>query len=145
MAAARRYEELAVWQLSSQLRDRVLRVTRSGPGAVDWKFVGQIQDAAASAPRNIAEGFGHFHPREFARFLRIARASLLEVRNHLQDAATRGYMPAQEAEDLLLLNGRAIAASTSLLRYLHSCRGKAPTGWDASPQQAQERAKRGNP
>jgi 23S rRNA-intervening sequence protein len=60
MAAAKRYEELTVWQLSRDLRDGVLRVMRSGSGAGDWKFVGQIADAAASAPRNIAEGFGHF-------------------------------------------------------------------------------------
>jgi four helix bundle protein len=129
MAGARRYEELAVWQLAVELRDRVVRSTQSGPGARDWKFIAQLQDAAASAPRNLAEGFGHFHPREFARFTRIARASLLETRNHLQDGRSRGYLSAGETEELLRLNARAIGAATSLLRYLHTCGGKAPTGW----------------
>jgi four helix bundle protein len=130
MSAARRCEELVVWQLAVELRDRILRLTRSGPAARDRKFLEQIQDAAASAPRNLAEGFGHFQPREFARFTRIARASLLEIRNHLQDGRGRKYFDPTETRNLLRLTGRAIAAATSLLRYLHSCKGKAPTGWD---------------
>ena len=41
----------------------------------------------SSAARNLAEGFGHFNPREFASFTRIARAPYFETRNHLHDAA----------------------------------------------------------
>jgi 23S rRNA-intervening sequence protein len=65
MGAARRYEELIVWQLAVALRDRILDLTRAGPAARDWKFHSQIRDAVASPPRNLAEGFGHFDPREF--------------------------------------------------------------------------------
>jgi four helix bundle protein len=128
MATARRFEELAVWQLSAELRDRVVAAT-GAPDLRDRAFVGQLEGAASSPARNLAEGFGHFNPREFARFTRIARASLLETRNHLLDARARRYFSPEELRALLTLTARAIAASTSLLRYLDTCAGKAPTGW----------------
>ena len=127
MATARRYEELAAWQLAAELRDRISSAIRE----TDWRdraFIGQLEDAASSPPRNLAEGFGHFNPREFARFTRIARGSLLETRNHLQDSRAHRYFSPEELAALLTLSGRAIAASTGLLRYLDGCRGQAPTG-----------------
>ena len=129
MATARRFEELEVWKLAGELRDRVIAGTRSA----DWRdraFIGQLEDAASSPPRNLAEGFGHFSPREFARFTRIARASLLETRNHLLDARAKRYFTDDQLSALLTLTSRAIAAATGLLRYLDSCAGKAPTGWN---------------
>jgi hypothetical protein len=57
IAAARRYEELVAWQLAVELRDRIPKSTRSGPASRDRKFLDQIQDSAASSPRNLAEGF----------------------------------------------------------------------------------------
>src|SRR5688572_31141678 len=47
--------------------------------ATDLKFHDQLSDAAASGPRNIAEGFGRYYHPEFARFARIAKASEQEV------------------------------------------------------------------
>src|SRR3954466_11097478 len=123
MATARRFEELVVWQLSAELRDRGVVGTRR-PDLRDRAFVGQLEDAASSPPRNLAEGFGHFNPREFARFTRIARASLLETRNHLLDARANRYFSPEELRDLLTLTARAVGAATSLLRYLDACAGK---------------------
>jgi len=51
----------------------------------------QIRDAASSAPRNIAEGFGRYKPREFSQYLRIANGSLMETSNHLRDGVDRRY------------------------------------------------------
>ena len=133
MGVARSYEELEVWQLSAELRDRIVELTRSGPAARNRKFVEQIQDSSASTARNLAEGFGYFKPRQFARFARIARGSLFETRNHVQDGRRREYFGATDADQLLHLTGRAISGITSLLRYLDSCQGKAPTGWDTAP------------
>jgi four helix bundle protein len=132
MAVARRCEDLEVWQLSVELRDRIVELTESGPAVRNRNFVEQIQDSSASTTRNLAEGFGYFKPRQFARFARIARASLFETRNHLQDGKRRGYFGANDADQLLHLTGRAISGITSLLRYLDSCQGKAPTDWDTA-------------
>ena len=127
MAGARQYDELEVWQLAAQLRRRVQALTAADWPARDVTLRDQLMAAAASAPSNIAEGFGHFNPRQFARFTRIARGSLVETRNHLDDAAERGLISPADAAELRTLTSRAIGATTAFLRYLESCDGKTPT------------------
>jgi four helix bundle protein len=80
------------WQLSYQLKCEVFAFTETGAAWKDFKFRDQIRDASASAPRNIAEGFGRFRPRDFALFLEFARASLMETQNHLIDARDREFL-----------------------------------------------------
>jgi four helix bundle protein len=89
----------------------------SDPLARDSKFRDQLHDTSASAPRNIAEGFGRFRPREFAQFRSIARASLVELQNHLIDARDRGYLPERDDSRLMNLAGAAIRTTTRLMRY----------------------------
>lgn len=122
MPVARDFTELVAWQLSVELKRRVYEIARSGRSARDWKFVEQMTDAAASAPRNIAEGFGRFDPKEFAHFLKIAIASEHEVRNHLIDAFDRGYITKAERDDAVHLSRRAVTAATRLRAYLLSDR-----------------------
>lgn len=129
MAAARCFEDLIAWQLSVQLRDEVFNLTETGRVARDVDFCQQIRDSSRSAPRNLAEGFDKFAPREFARYTRIARGSLAETRNHVLDGRTRGYFTPDATEALLSLQRRAHVATTRLLQYLDSCNGVAPTGW----------------
>jgi four helix bundle protein len=83
---AREFTELVAWQLARDLKLLVYEVAKRPAVTRDFRFVAQIVDAAASAPRNIAEGFGRFNRREFAHFLKIAIASEQEVRNHFIDA-----------------------------------------------------------
>jgi four helix bundle protein len=129
MAAIRKYEELHAWQLARDLRDAIFTLTESGPVLKNVKFRDQIRLSSSSSPANIAEGFGRFKPREFAQFMRIARPSLFETRNHLQDGHSKKYFSDEDTARLLKLQVRAAIATTRLLRYLESCKGKAPTGW----------------
>jgi four helix bundle protein len=129
MAGARRYEDLDAWQLAKELRDEIFKLTETGPVARNLKFRDQLRRSSSSPPSNIAEGFGRFKPREFANFVRIARGSLLETRNHIQDGQTKKYFSEEDTNGLLKLHARAMIATTRLLRYLDSCKGKAPTGW----------------
>ena len=132
MAGIDSFDKLDAWQLAAALRDRIYAVTEAR--CSDWPFRGQIRDAAASAPRNVAEGFGLFKPRMFARHVRIARGSLAETRNHLQDAADRGLFAPSETDELFRLVHRALGATTGLLRYLESLDGEAPTNWPVRPK-----------
>ena len=111
----RDFRDLVAWQLAYELRCEVFAVTATGGAARDFKFRDQIRDASASAPRNIAEGFGRFGPREFARFLAIARASLIETRHHLIDGRDRGYIDSAAADRLSNLARAAIKATTGLM------------------------------
>lgn len=83
---------------------------------------GQAEAAGRGAPRTIAEGFGRFRPKEFARYLEFARASLIETQNHLGDALDSGYITAEEHAALFKLADRAIGASTRLHQYLDTCK-----------------------
>ena len=107
------------------IRDR----TDSGRVLTDREFRDQIRDSASSVPRNVAEGFGLFQPRQFAKHLRVARGSLAETKNHLEDGRTRKYFNEADTVRLLKLAARTAIALTRLLKYLDSCKGHAPTGW----------------
>jgi four helix bundle protein len=129
---AQTYDELDCWQLSAELRDRILTLSESWKSQ-DLKFYDQIRDAACSAPRNLSEGFGYYKPRVFAKHARIARASLLEVQNHLDDARRRRLLTEDQARSVHALTRRALGATTGLIRYLDSCKGEPPTDWDQNP------------
>ena len=118
MAGARHFRELHCWQLSNELKLGVYRLSDRTDVKQDFRFREQIRDAAASAPRNIAEGFGRRTHAEFARFLDVARGSLAESQNHLQDAVDRGYLDHSEFARLNSLSERAAAATARLQRYL---------------------------
>jgi len=121
MPTAQRYEDLIVWQLAHELQRDVFASIASGPVSRDFRFCNQIRDASSSGPRNIAEGFGRFNPGDFARFLEIAKGSLMETHNHARDGYERGYFTEEQRERLCRLAGRAIKAAIPLIRYLQSC------------------------
>ena len=106
------HNELFAWKLSAQLRDAIVAQTVSGPVARDFEFRDQIRDSAASAPRNLSEGFYRFNPKEFAYFTSVARSSLGETKNHLEDGRKRGLFR-REFQRLLNLASWAKATTTT--------------------------------
>ena len=111
----RDFRELVCWQLSYELKCEVLAFIENGPASKDFKYRDQIKDSAFSAPSNIAEGFGRFRPGDFARYLEIARASLIETRNHLIDGRDRGYLANPLYSRLQNLARAASNATTKLM------------------------------
>jgi four helix bundle protein len=120
MAGARSFTELHAWKLANELKLGIYGLLKTTAAARDFEFRDQIRNAAASAPRNIAEGFGRYLPREFSQYLRVANGSLMETSNHLQDGLDRGYFTAADVERLQTLARRSSAATTRLIRYLQS-------------------------
>jgi four helix bundle protein len=118
MGGARHFRELICWRLSNELKLGIYQLAEQPQVKRDLKFHDQIRDAAASAPRNIAEGFARRSHADFARFLDIARGSLAESQNHLQDAVDRRYLDDEEFKRLNSLSERASAAVARLQRYL---------------------------
>jgi len=86
MAGWKDIREIAAWRLANDLKCRVDCFLERPEVKRKYRFCDQLADAARSAPSNIAEGFGRFGNKEFARFTRIAKASQVEVLNHLIDA-----------------------------------------------------------
>jgi four helix bundle protein len=111
----RDFRELVAWKLSYALKCEVVEFTSTGPASKDFKYRDQIRDSSASAPGNIAEGFGRFRPGDFSRFLEIARASLDETRNHLIDGRDRGYLADSLYSRLQNLTRAARKSTTNLM------------------------------
>ena len=80
----------------------------------------QLEEAVAGPPAQIAEGFGRFNPADFARFLVMARASLMESQNHLRDAVDKGYIAEEARLEQDRLADAALREVTGLMEYLQS-------------------------
>jgi four helix bundle protein len=98
---AKTFEELRAWQLAADLSDRVVAICATRPLLDDVGFGDQLRRAADGVPRLIAEGFGRWSHREFARYLVMARAELMEVRSDLLALKRRRTLPGDVADDLL--------------------------------------------
>jgi four helix bundle protein len=91
MSLIKKFEEIHAWQEARTLSQLVYKVTQSGAFSKDYGLRDQIQRAAVSAMANIAEGFDCDSKVEFARFLGIARRSVVEVQSLLYTALDIGY------------------------------------------------------
>ena len=114
--AVRDFQDLLAWQLSYELKCEVFAFTATGPASKDFKYRDQILTSSASAPSNIAEGFGRMHPRDAARFYEFARGSLMETRSHLIDGRDRGYLERELCSRLSNLARAALKTTTALWR-----------------------------
>jgi four helix bundle protein len=120
MAGWKDFREIAAWHHSREVKRQVYGFLARDDVKRKYKYCEQLADAARSAPSNIAEGFGRFGNKEFARFSRIAKGSLEEVLNHLIDAHDQQLLSSDE----LALHERrirkALKATIGLIRHLES-------------------------
>ncbi|HXT70847.1 MAG TPA: four helix bundle protein [Vicinamibacterales bacterium] len=125
MAGARNYDELDAWKLSDAVRVRIYEICKSPRFRSHLRLREQLTDAADSACSNIAEGFGRYYPKEFARFLKISRGSLAEIADRLRSAVLAGIVKETDVDDIVALTHRARGACTRLIKYLE---GADPPG-----------------
>lgn len=118
--AAKSFDEIRAWKSAREFKLAVYRLCESGPLAADFKFRDQLRTSAASAPSQIAEGFGRFNPADFARFVGIAKASLMEAQNHLQDAVDRNHISEEVRQAHHVLAQVALRDAVALIEYLQS-------------------------
>lgn len=120
MAGWKSVEEIDAFRLSAQLRDEILQVSDEPRFRAEADVRDQIRESAASAPRNISEGFDRYFHGEFAFFAGVAKGSLGETINHLDDAQKRRALSEPQHARLLALAIQARKATAGLLRYLLS-------------------------
>ena len=80
------HRNLDVWMKSVDLCVQVYRLTRIFPAEERFGLSSQLRRAAVSVASNIAEGAARGTSRDFLRFLRIARGSLVELETQLEIA-----------------------------------------------------------
>ena len=117
---AKDFTELAAWRLADELRRFVIEFTARPNAVKDFRFCTQCKDAARSTTSNIAEGFGRWSHKDFARYLQISIGSLKETRDLLIDARHRGYITEEELLWATIIAKRANGACASLIRHLKS-------------------------
>ena len=115
---AAHFRELTCWQRSNELKQEIYAITDAARAREDRDFCADARRAARSAPANIAEGFGRCTHREFAHYLSIARASLIETENHLQHAFETGWLNADVWSRLVDLAHQAQKSTSGLRAYL---------------------------
>lgn len=92
----RSHRDLVAWKESYSLLRAVYAITDEFPLHEQFGLVAQLRRAAVSVPSNIAEGRARGAPREFARFLRMALASLAELDTQIQLACDLRYVGAPD-------------------------------------------------
>ena len=78
------FRKLRVWNAALQIAIDAERVTGRMRGTRCATLRDQMLRAAMSVPTNIVEGSAHTSPREFARYLGYAIASVTELEGHVQ-------------------------------------------------------------
>ena len=115
-----RFERLEVWQLARALNRIVYQATRRFPKEELFGLTSQLRRASISVSSNIAEGSGRNSDADFAHFLEISYASLMEVVSQFYLALDENYINAVEfdtiADASCTLAGKLVALSKSLGR-----------------------------
>lgn len=99
---AESYRQLIAWRKAMTLVIEIYGVTRAFPREEMYGLTSQLRRAAISVPSNIAEGQARYSPREFYRFLTVARGSLAEIETQVAIAQSLDYLN-EEVSDRLLL------------------------------------------
>ncbi|MBX2846290.1 MAG: four helix bundle protein [Saprospiraceae bacterium] len=93
-------EDLTAYQVASQYRRTIQPIIRSLPKHELYELGMQMRRASRSPAANVAEGYGRYHYQENIQFCRIARASLNEMKAHLNCALEEKYISQETYEYL---------------------------------------------
>jgi len=120
MAGWKDFKEIAAWQHARALKLQVDEFLARPEVKRKFSLADQLYNSARSAPTNIAEGFGKFGNKEFARYARIAKASEVEVLNHLIDLHDQRLITEDELMIAEHKARRALKAVVGLIRHLET-------------------------
>lgn len=115
-----RFEEIGAWQRAFELSTLVTAICQRASFERDRRLRDQLLDAGRSGPRNIAEGFARWKHADFARFVRMAKASEVELLNHFKEAFNCGHISSTDQEQLEHAARKAIKAANGLIRWLEN-------------------------
>ncbi|MCB1187915.1 four helix bundle protein [bacterium] len=73
------FQDLIIWQRSFQLAEEIYCLTELFPKQEIYGMTSQLRRSAVSIPANIAEGYGRFSQKDYARFIGIALGSCTEL------------------------------------------------------------------
>lgn len=95
-----RFEKLDVWQKAIEFADCVYSATRRFPDDERFGLTSQMRRAAVSVSSNVAEGAGRSSDADFARFVEISYASLMESVSQTHVAKRQGFLEQAAFDDV---------------------------------------------
>ena len=110
----RKHTDLIAWQLCQQLRALVIRFTRCGPAAREYDYRRQLRRAARSACYLTSEGFYRYGHGEFGNYLNLARGSLGEALDQIEDGHDHQYFSHAQHTEMRRICLRAMKANIAL-------------------------------
>jgi four helix bundle protein len=116
MARIESHRDLVVWQKGMDLVVLIYEFVRPFPSSERFGLSLQMTRAAASVPANIAEGYARNSSREYARFLSIAKASLMELETFVMLAVRVGHATQDVTNSIFAL----ITELSKMLTALHA-------------------------
>ena len=122
MPAARKFEDLLVWAKARRLAAAIDEQCTTPPLSRNFALADQMRRSSISVTSNIAEGFELGAPRQFRHYLRIAKASLAELRSQLYLCGDRGYIDQQLCDSLQQQAEEIARMLRSLIRHLETAR-----------------------
>ena len=116
-----RFEDIEAWQQARKLVNMVYEaIKKNSAFRRDFRLVNQLQDAAVSSMRNIAEGFARKGNREFIQFLFISKSSAAEVQSHLYVGLDQGYLSKEDFERIYSQAEIVSKMDSAFIKYLSS-------------------------
>jgi len=112
------FRELVAWQEAKRLSVLSRDAIRSLPDSEKYALGAQWRRAGYSVALNIAEGAGQRTPRQFRRYLEIARGSLDELQAVFELAEASGYVSAATLAELRLVRTHGARLVTALARSI---------------------------
>jgi four helix bundle protein len=111
------FKDLSVWQEARDLAIEIYCITNQGKFGKDYGLRDQIRRSCVSISSNIAEGCDRATPKEFSRFLDIARGSTAELRTQLDIASGIGYI---DKNQFTVLDNSCCKISTMIINLKKS-------------------------
>ena len=103
MSGFKSYKDLKIWQKGIEIVMLTYEVSSNFPQVEQFGLTSQMRRCAVSIPSNIAEGWGRDSNKSFVQFLKIARASLLELETQLHISVLLNYLEEEKEEKLVSL------------------------------------------
>jgi four helix bundle protein len=114
---AKGFFDIKAWQKADDLAVDVYESTKSFPRHQLYSLTNQMQRAAVSVAANIAEGSGRRTPRDYLRFLYIAKGSLTELEYYIHLAKRLGYLTLEDYQRLDALQDETARVLTGFIRF----------------------------
>lgn len=116
-----RFEDIQAWKEARKIVNMVYDLINKSPKfRKDFRMVSQLQDAAVSSMRNIAEGFSRKGNKEFIQFLFISKSSAAEVQSHLYVALDQAYISEDDFQRVYNQAEVVSKMDSGFIKYLNS-------------------------